>query len=175
MAGAADRLRIALFGLRYIRFRSNSRTRASSGAIVAHFAPTPNSAMACAASIVTWSSVVSRHSMPRLKYFRSMSTYDRMSLSLMNPQMMRVISSPSSSTTEVFTLIFAILSSSKEKWAGFAAPGRPAKRPDIRIRPCPERFQLYLAVRNAYPGETVAGCAAGTTPGRTMAPYRLTR
>jgi hypothetical protein len=157
MAGAADRLRIALFGLRYIRFRSNSRTRASSGAIVAHFAPTPNSAMACAASIVTWSSVVSRHSMPRSKYFRSMSTYGRMSLSLMNPQMMRVISSPSRSTTEVFTLIFAILSSSKE------------------IRPCPERFQLYLAVRNAYPGETVAGCAAGTTPGRTMAPYRLTR
>ena len=34
-----------------------------------------------------------------------------MSLSLMKPQMIRVISSPSSSTTGVFTLIFAIPSS----------------------------------------------------------------
>jgi len=33
----------------------------------------------------------------------------------MNPQMMRVISSPSSSTTGVFALIFAILSSSRKR------------------------------------------------------------
>jgi hypothetical protein len=39
--------------------------RASSGVMVAHFTPTPNCAMACAASTVTWSSVWSRYSMPR--------------------------------------------------------------------------------------------------------------
>src|SRR4029078_550086 len=39
------------------------------------------------------------------------STYGRMSLSLMNFQMMRVISSPSISTTGFCTLIFAMLRS----------------------------------------------------------------
>ena len=34
-------LRIVPFGERYISFRPNSSTRASSGVIVAHFTPTP--------------------------------------------------------------------------------------------------------------------------------------
>jgi hypothetical protein len=34
-------LRCVPFGLRYIRFRLNSVTRASSGVMVAHFTPTP--------------------------------------------------------------------------------------------------------------------------------------
>src|SRR6185312_6836453 len=46
--------------------------------------------------------------MPRSKYFRSISRYGRISLSLINFQMMRVISSPSISTTGFFTLIFGI-------------------------------------------------------------------
>ena len=58
-------LRIVPFGLRHIFLRPNSVTRASSGVIVAHFTPTPCRWMACAASIVTWSSVSSRCSMPR--------------------------------------------------------------------------------------------------------------
>jgi hypothetical protein len=61
------------FGDFHICLRSNSATRASSGVIVAHFTPTPYSLIAFAASIVTWSSVRSRSSMPRSKYFRSMS------------------------------------------------------------------------------------------------------
>src|SRR5215471_15366487 len=40
-----------------------------------------------------------------------MSRYGRISLSLMNAQMMRVISSPSISTTGFFTLIFGIFAS----------------------------------------------------------------
>jgi hypothetical protein len=47
-----------------------------------------------------------------VEILQSMSRYGRISLSLMNPQMMRVISSPSSSTTGVFALIFAVPSSS---------------------------------------------------------------
>ena len=58
-------LRIVPFGDRHIFFRPNSVTRASSGVIVAHFTPTPCRWMAWAASIVTWSSVASRCSMPR--------------------------------------------------------------------------------------------------------------
>ncbi len=58
-------LRIVPFGDRHIFFRPNSSTRASSGVIVAHFTPTPYCLMAFAASIVTWSSVASRCSMPR--------------------------------------------------------------------------------------------------------------
>ena len=53
------------FGLRHIFFSLNSVTRASSGVMVAHFTPTPNCLVAFAASIVTWSSVLSRYSMPR--------------------------------------------------------------------------------------------------------------
>ena len=53
-------LRIVPFGERYISFRPNSSTRASSGVIVAHLTPTPCSLIAFAASTVTWSSVASR-------------------------------------------------------------------------------------------------------------------
>ncbi len=58
-------LRMVPFGLRYMRFRPNSVTRASSGVMVAHFTPTPYLAIAFAASTVTWSSVASRYSIPR--------------------------------------------------------------------------------------------------------------
>ena len=61
------------FGDFHIFFRPNSFTRASSGVMVAHLTPTPCSLMALAASIVTWSSVASRCSMPRSKYRMSMS------------------------------------------------------------------------------------------------------
>ncbi len=60
-------LRIVPFGLRHIFLSLNSSTRASSGVMVAHFTPTPNCLVALAASIVTWSSVWSRYSMPRSK------------------------------------------------------------------------------------------------------------
>src|SRR3954447_25540672 len=99
---------IVPFGERYMRFSPNSSTRASSGVIVAHFTPTPYCLIALAASTVIWSSVASRDSMPRSKYFSSTSRYGRISWSLMNDQMIRVISSPSSSTTGFFTLIFAM-------------------------------------------------------------------
>ncbi len=58
-------LRIVPLGERYMRLRSNSSTRASSGVIVAHLTPTPYSLIAFAASTVIWSSVSSRFSMPR--------------------------------------------------------------------------------------------------------------
>ena len=58
-------LRIVPFGDCHIFLRPNSLTRASSGVIVAHLTPTPCFLMALAASIVTWSSVASRCSMPR--------------------------------------------------------------------------------------------------------------
>ena len=53
------------FGDFHIFFSPNSSTRASSGVIVAHLTPTPCRLMASAASVVTWSSVASRCSMPR--------------------------------------------------------------------------------------------------------------
>ncbi len=49
----------------HIFLRPNSSTLASSGVMVAHFTPTPYCLMALAASMVTWSSVASRFSMPR--------------------------------------------------------------------------------------------------------------
>ena len=58
-------LRIVPFGERHIFLRPNSSTRASSGVMVAHLTPTPCFLMAFAASMVTWSSVASRCSMPR--------------------------------------------------------------------------------------------------------------
>ncbi len=57
--------RIVPLGERHIFFRPNSATRASSGVIVAHLTPTPCSAIACAASTVTWSSVASLFWMDR--------------------------------------------------------------------------------------------------------------
>ena len=58
-------LRIVPFGDFHIFLRPNSSTRASSGVIVAHLTPTPYCLIALAASMVTWSSVSSRFSMPR--------------------------------------------------------------------------------------------------------------
>ena len=58
-------LRIVPLGDRYISWRPNSSTRASSGVIVAHLTPTPYSLIAFAASTVIWSAVASRLSIPR--------------------------------------------------------------------------------------------------------------
>src|SRR5436190_21146239 len=101
-------LRMVPFGDFHISFRPNSFTRASSGVMVAHLTPTPTFLMALAASTVTWSLVLSRYSIPRSKYSSSTSRKGWISLSLMYCQMIRVISSPSSSTTGLDTLIFAM-------------------------------------------------------------------
>src|ERR1700681_4171732 len=101
-------LRMVPFGDFHISFRLNSFTRASSGVMVAHLTPTPTFLMALAASIVTWSLVSSRYSIPRSKYIRLISRNGLISLSLMYCQMILVISSPSSSTTGLVTLIFAM-------------------------------------------------------------------
>ena len=58
-------LRMVPFGERHIFFRPNSSTRASSGVMVAHLTPTPCFWIACAESMVIWSLVSSRLSMPR--------------------------------------------------------------------------------------------------------------
>ena len=58
-------LRMVPFGDFHICLSPNSLTRASSGVIVAHFTPTPYCLIAFAASIVIWSFVASRCSMPR--------------------------------------------------------------------------------------------------------------
>ena len=58
-------LRIVPFGLRHISLRPNSFTRPSSGVMVAHLTATPCFLVALAASIVTWSLVLSRYSTPR--------------------------------------------------------------------------------------------------------------
>ncbi len=57
--------RIVPLGLFHCCLRPYSSTRAVLGVIVAHLTPTPYSAMACAASTVTWSSVWSRICTPR--------------------------------------------------------------------------------------------------------------
>src|ERR1700761_4935371 len=101
-------LRMVPFGDFHICFRPNSFTRASSGVMVAHLTPTPPFWVGLAASTVTWSLVLSRYSIPRSKYIRLMSRNGWISLSLMYCQMIRVISSPSSSTTGLGTLIFAM-------------------------------------------------------------------
>src|SRR6202035_5500239 len=101
-------LRMVPFGDFHISFRPNSFTRASSGVMVAHLTPTPTFLMVLAASTVTWSLVLSRYSIPRSKYIRLISRNGVISLSLIYCQMIRVISSPSSSTTGLVTLIFAM-------------------------------------------------------------------
>ena len=58
-------LRMVPLGDFHISLRPNSSTRASSGVIVAHLTPTPCFLIALAASMVIWSSVSSRFSMPR--------------------------------------------------------------------------------------------------------------
>ena len=57
--------RMVPLGDSHIFLSLNSSTRASSGVMVAHLTPTPCLRMACAESMVTWSSVASRFSMPR--------------------------------------------------------------------------------------------------------------
>src|SRR4030088_1885193 len=113
MIGSGNRtaprmLRMVPFGDFHISLRPNSVTRASSGVMVAHLTPTPTFLMALAAATVTWSLVLSRYSIPRSKYIRFISRNGLISLSLMYCQMIRVISSPSSSTTGLVTLIFAM-------------------------------------------------------------------
>src|SRR6188472_342671 len=114
-------LRMVPFGDFHISFRPNSFTRASSGVMVAHLTPTPTFLMALAASTVTWSLVLSRYSIPRSKYIKLTSRNGLISLSLMYCQMIRVISSPSSSTTGLVTLIFAIGELSGERASGGVA------------------------------------------------------
>ena len=58
-------LRMVPLGDFHICFRPNSATRSSSGVMVAHLMPTPYCLMALAESMVTWSLVSSRYSMPR--------------------------------------------------------------------------------------------------------------
>ena len=58
-------LRMVPLGDFHISLRLNSFTRASSGVMVAHLTATPCFLVALAASIVTWSLVRSRFSMPR--------------------------------------------------------------------------------------------------------------
>src|ERR1700722_12924387 len=101
-------LRMVPFGDFHISLSPNSFPRPSSGVMVAHLTPTPTFLMALAASTVTWSLVLSRYSIPRSKYIRLISRNGVISLSLMYCQMIRVISSPSSSTTGLVTLIFAM-------------------------------------------------------------------
>src|ERR1700742_4166900 len=107
-------LRMVPFGDFHMSLRPNSFTRPSSGVMVAHLTPTPTFLMALAASTVTWSLVLSRYSIPRSKYCSWMSRNGVISLSLMYCQMIRVISSPSSSTTGLDTLIFAMIG--KASW-----------------------------------------------------------
>src|SRR5262249_59941555 len=107
-------LRMVPFGDFHISFSENSFTRASSGVMVAHLTPTPTFLMALAASTVTWSLVLSRYSIPRSKYWSWMSRNGVISLSLMYCQIILVISSPSSSTTGLVTLIFAMIG--KASW-----------------------------------------------------------
>lgn len=101
-------LRIVPFGDFHIFFSLNSSTRASSGVIVAHLMPTLYFFTASAQSMVTWSSVASRCSMPKSYTCKSMSRNGKISLSLIKSQMMRVISSPNMSTTGP-ALIFAAI------------------------------------------------------------------
>lgn len=96
---------IVPFGDFHICFKPNSSTLASSGVMVAHLIPTLYCLMAFAQSMVTWSFVSSRYSIPRSNVFNSMSKKGRINLSLMESQMIRVISSPNTSTT-VPALIF---------------------------------------------------------------------
>ena len=64
---------IVPLGDRHIFFRLNSFTLASSGVIVAHLTPAPYFWIALAQSTVTWSLVLSLCSIPKSKYFKSIS------------------------------------------------------------------------------------------------------
>src|SRR5437588_5922176 len=131
-------LRIVPFGDFHISFRPNSFTRASSGVMVAHLTPTPTFLMALAASIVTWSLVLSRYSIPRSKYIRLISRNGRINLSLMYCQMIRVISSPSSSTTGLDTLIFAMIGKASWEQRGLRRDENREYQPHSTARACAE-------------------------------------
>src|SRR5271170_6642167 len=128
-------LRMVPFGDFHISLSPNSFTRASSGVMVAHLTPTPTFLMALAASTVTWSLVLSRYSIPRSKYIRLISRNGLINLSLMYCQMIRVISSPSSSTTGLVTLIFAMEigpfwnSAFRDGYTRAIAPQTPWRKP----------------------------------------------
>src|SRR5699024_2484723 len=83
--------------------------------------------IAWAASTVTRSSVASRFSRPRSYSSTDTSRYGWMSLSMMNCQMMRVISSQSSSTTVPSSLIFGV---------GLASCARPRQGPRPSVGTC---------------------------------------
>src|SRR5690348_5190927 len=156
-------LRMVPFGDFHISFRPNSFTRASSGVMVAHLTPTPTFLIALAASTVTWSLVLSRYSIPRSKYCRSISRKGWISLSLMYCQMIRVISSPSSSTTGLVTLIFAMVGkASRERFLGAGGresgvialqggrrkPSGHAVWADLSAEGCGERRRAPAAIQN---------------------------
>src|SRR5262245_29668432 len=101
-------LRMVPFGDFHISLRPNSFTRASSGVMVAHLTPTPTFLMALAASIVTWSLVWSRYSIPRSKYMSSTSRKGLIRWSLVYCPAIRVIWSRSTATLGLFTLVFAM-------------------------------------------------------------------
>src|SRR3977135_2052825 len=61
-------LRMVPLGDFHIACTPNAFPWASSGLMVAHLTPTPTFLMALAASIVTWSLVLSRYSIPRSDY-----------------------------------------------------------------------------------------------------------
>ena len=100
---------IVPLGDRYISLRLNSLTLSSSGVIVAHLTPTPYCLIALAASTVTLSVVLSLYSIPRSKYFKSISKYGKINFSLIIFHMILVISSPSISTNGFLTLILFIV------------------------------------------------------------------
>src|SRR5262245_41204540 len=80
--------------------------------------------------------------MPRSKYFRSMSRYGRISCSRMRCQMIRVISSPSISTTGFFTLIFATPFSSEFATRGsVSGTGLVSRTPTSTERRTPKTEQ----------------------------------
>src|SRR3954453_20480041 len=167
-------LRMVPLGERYIRLSPNSSTRASSGVIVAHFTPTPYSLMALAASTVTWSSVSSRDSIPRSKYFSSTSRYGRISWSLMNCQMIRVISSPSSSTTVPSTLILLTSGSPCVRGAPLQGPAASVRAVGGQRGPSSEVGYVGLLGahglgRVAQPGQFAVGQVALDHPAHAVA------
>src|ERR1700693_5432525 len=150
-------LRMVPFGDFHISLRPNSFTRASSGVMVAHLTPTPTFLMALAASTVTWSLVLSRYSIPRSKYIRLISRNGVISLSLMYCQMIRVISSPSSSTTGLVTLIFAMEIGPSWNYAfreGFGDPVRAIALPTPRRKPSRHAVSAGLLAQSRADAES---------------------
>ena len=85
----------------HISCRLYSVMRLAFGVMVAHFTATPRRFVASADSTVIWSRVSSRFTRPRSKYSVFRSTNGRISSSLIIFHRIRVISSPSISTSGV--------------------------------------------------------------------------